>query len=231
MSKLLYFFILVSLLACQRTVAPQVAIQKNAIVKIEKPREISFQLRSIKATDIQENISFQDELWIEYNLVAIQSGKIIRVETASRFLGGIKQGAKIDLDSIPPLKISLNPGEQVGIQVSLWELDDYTKDQHLLHQVNRWGGMLQVPLMILDWSALTNPVSWFMWGTRIGSVGLDYWAKQDGRDLLGVSELQWDWSVLPKGKVTRYKRGNWKGGKRGLNTFQYSYSYEIHVNE
>jgi hypothetical protein len=70
-----------------------------------------------------------------------------------------------------------------------------------------------------------------MWGTRIGSVGLEYWAKQDGRDLLGVSELQWDWSVLPKGKVTRYKRGNWKGGKRGLNTFQYSYSYEIHVNE
>jgi hypothetical protein len=191
------------MLACRRTVVPQVDVQKNALVKTEKPRDISVQLKAIKATDIQENISFQDELWIEYNVVAIQSGKIIRLETASRFLGGIKQGAKINLDSIPPLKISLN----------------------------RWGGMLQVPLMILDWSALTNPVSWFMWGTRIGSVGLAYWAKQDGRDLLGVSELQWDWSVLPKGQVTRFKRGNWKGGKQGLNAFQYSYSYEIHVNE
>lgn len=220
-----------TMVACQRTVAPTPAIQKNPVAIMEQPREISLHLKAIKATDLQENISFQDELWIEFNVVAIQSGKIIRAETASRFLGGIKQGAKINLDSIPPVKIKLNPGEQVGIQVSLWELDDYTKDQKLLHQVNRWGGMLQVPLMILDWSAVSNPVSWFMWGTRIGSVGLDYWAKQDGRDLIGVSEVQWDWSGLPKGKVTRFKRGNWKGGKAGLNTFQYSYSYEIHVNE
>jgi hypothetical protein len=189
------------------------------------------QLASITAYDIQENLNLKDEIWVEYNVVAIKEGKILRMESASRFLGAIHQGDKMALDTIPPLRIQLNPGEQLGVQVSLWELDDYSKDQHLLKQVNQWGGMLQIPLMLVEWSSVSNPVSWFLWGARLGSIGLDYWSKQDGRDLIGVSELQWDWSEIKKGKLTRFKRGNWKGGRAGLNAYQYGYAYRIHVNE
>ena len=231
MRKFIYFLALLSMMACRRTTGPS-PVQVNPVVHTqEKPREISLQLASITAYDIQENVNLKDELWVEYNLVAIKEGKILRMETASRFLGGVRQGDKIALDTIPVLRILLNPGEQLGLQVSLWELDDYSKDQHLLNQVNQWGGMLQVPLMLVEWSVVSNPISWFLWGARLSSLGLHYWSKQDGRDLLGVSELQWDWSALPKGKSTRFKRGNWKGGKAGLGAYQYGYSYRIHVNE
>ena len=231
MRKFIYFLTFLSMMACRRTTVPS-SVQANPIVITqEKSREISLQLASISAYDIQENVNLKDELWVEYNLVAIKKGKILRMETASRFLGGARQGDKIVLDTLPALRILLNPGEQLGLQVSLWELDDYTKDQQLLNQVNQWGGMLQVPLMLVEWSAVSNPISWFLWGARLGSLGLHYWSKQDGRDLLGVSELQWDWSALPKGKSTRFKRGNWNGGKAGLDAYQYGYAYRIHVNE
>ncbi len=231
MYKFIYFFALLSMMACRRNTIPQTLTSQPALKPVDKPRQVNLQLASITAYNIQESVNLKDELWVEYNIVAIKDAKILRLETASRYLGSVRQGQKIVLDSIPPLNISLNPGEQIGIQVSLWELDDYTKDVNLLKQVNHWGGILQVPLMLVEWSALSNPVSWFLWSARLGSIGLDYWSRQDGRDLIGVSELQWDWTTLPKGKSTRFKRGNWKGGRSGLNAFQYGFSYRINVNE
>jgi len=232
MNKFFCCLVFLSLMGCGRKAVQNALISQQATVIHEiKPRQVNLQLATITAYDIQENVNLKDELWMEYNIVAIKDGKILRLETASRYVGSVRQGQKISLDSIPPLNIGLNPGEQIGVQVSLWELDDYTKDVYLLKQENHWGGMLQVPLMLVEWSALSNPVSWFLWGARLGSIGLDYWSKQDGRDLIGVSELQWDWEALPKGKSTRFKRGNWKGGRSGLNAYQYGFSYRIHVNE
>lgn len=231
MRKFIYFLAFLLSVACRRANVSSPVQTNPVVITKEKAREMSLQLASITAYDIQENVNLKDELWVEYNLVAIKEGQILRMETASRFLGGVRQGDKIALDTIPALRIRLNPGEQLGLQVSLWELDDYTKDQHLLNQVNQWGGMLQVPMMLVEWSSVSNPISWFLWGARLSSLGLHYWSKQDGRDLLGVSELQWDWAALPKGKSTRFKRGNWKGGKAGLGAYQYGYAYRIHVNE
>ncbi len=231
MFKFRFLLILLALAACRPKSIPVSVNHTNSIQVSEKPRQVTLELLAFNANDIQENLSLQDELWVEYNLVAIKSGRILRMETASRYLGKIKQGGRIELDSIPALKISLHSGEQLGVQLSLWELDDYTRDLQLLKQVNYWGGALQVPLMLVEWSSVSNPLSWFLWGTRLGALGLNYWSTQDKRDLIGVSELAWDWSSLPKGKSIRFKRGNWKGGRSNLNGFQYGYSYRLRINE
>ena len=231
MRNYLFLFCFLAFAACRQKSVPMLVSVPSPVRKAEKPRDVRLELLAIKAYDIQENLSLHDELWLEYNLVVIKKGKILRVETASRYLGKIKQGGKIALDTIPALKIQLNPGEQLGVQLSLWELDDYSKDLKLLNQVNHWGGVLQVPLLLVEWSSVSNPLSWFLWGTRLGSLGLSYWSSRDGRDLLGVSELQWDWESIPKGKSNRFKRGNWNGGHAGLNGFQYGYTYRIRINE
>jgi hypothetical protein len=231
MRNYLFIFLLISFVACRQKTIPLPMSQPKPVQILEKPREVSLELAAFKAYDIQENLSLHDELWVEYNLVAIKSGRILRLETSSRYLGKIKQGASVELDSIPALRLQLNPGEQLGVQVSLWEIDDYSKDLNVLRKVNNWGGMIQIPLMLVEWSSVSNPLSWFLWGTRLGAVGLSYWSEQDGRDLIGVSELQWDWASLPKGKTSRFKRGNWKGGRTNLNGFQYGYSYRIRLNE
>ena len=231
MHKYLFLLIFLAFAACRQKTIPFAVSTPSPVRVEEKPRTVSLELISIKAYDIQEILSIHDELWLEYNLVAIKEGKILRAETTSRYVGKIKQGQTIALDSIPAIHIQLNPGEQLGLQLSVWELDDYSKDLKLLNQVNHWGGVLQVPLMLVEWSSISNPLSWFLWGTRLGAVGLNYWSTQDGRDLLGVSELTWDWSSLPKGKSIRFKRGNWKGGRPNFNEFQYGYSYRIRINE
>lgn len=231
MHKYLFLLIFLAFAACRQKAIPFAVSTPSPVRVEEKPRTVSLELISIKAYDIQEILSIHDELWLEYNLVAIKEGKILRAETTSRYVGKIKQGQTIALDSIPALHIQLNRGEQLGLQLAVWELDDYSKDLKLLNQVNHWGGVLQVPLMLVEWSSISNPLSWFLWGTRLGAVGLNYWSTQDGRDLLGVSELTWDWSSLPKGKSVRFKRGNWKGGRPNFNEFQYGYSYRIRINE
>ncbi|MFM6938445.1 MAG: hypothetical protein ACKOXH_12305, partial [Aquirufa sp.] len=101
MHKFIYFLALLSMMACRRTIVPSPVHANPIVITQEKPREISLQLASVTAYDIQENVNLKDELWVEYNLVAIKDGKILRMETASRFLGGVRQGNKIGLDTIP----------------------------------------------------------------------------------------------------------------------------------
>ena len=97
--------------------------------------------------------------------------------------------------------------------------------------VNQVGGFLQIPIYMMEWSSVSNPLSWFLWGSRIGAWGLDWLAQVDHNDLLGVSEITWDWNDLPANMATRYKRGNWKGGKRGVNAYIYSFGYQIKVKD
>lgn len=199
----------------------------------EKPvsKQVQLQLKSITAHDLQENVTLRDELIIQIALVKIVGETVYPENSKWVYVGSVTQGQQISLDTVRLKAVVLRPGERVGLQVSLWELDDYSKDQAFIHQLNQVSGLVQIPMTLMEWSSLSNPVSWFIWGARLGSVGLDWWAKRDGKDLLGVSEVQWDYSDMSKGHSVRYKRGNWKGGKRGLGAYQYGFSYEIRVND
>lgn len=194
-------------------------------------KEVQLQLKSLTAHDLQENVTLRDELIVQVAIVKIQGETVFPESLKWVYVGSVAQGAEVKLDTIQLKSVLIRPGERVGVQVSLWELDDYSKDQAFIHQLNQVSGLVQIPLTLMEWSSFSNPVSWFIWGARLGSIGLDWWAKRDGKDLLGVSEIQWDYADMSKGRSVRYKRGNWKGGKRGLGAYQYGFSYEIHVND
>ena len=194
-------------------------------------KEVQLHLKSITAHDLQENLTMRDELLIQVAVVRIVGDQVFPVETKMLYLGRVAQGQQILLDTVGLKSATIQPGERVGIQLSLWEVDDYAKDQAFVHQLNQVGGLVQIPMALLEWSSLTNPVGWFIWGARLGSIGLDWWAKRDLKDLLGVSEVQWAYADMSKGNLVRYKRGNWKGGKRGLGAYHYGFSYEIRVKD
>ena len=227
------FCFVIFMFGCRKPVLIPAAKPEIALTKpnIPKPKTISLSMESITATDLQENLSFQDELIIQYSLARILGDQVKQVETVTGYIGKIHQGEKIKLDTCKRLQMVLQAGERLGVQVSVWEVDDYTKDQKLLRSVNQWGGLLQIPMTLLEWSSFNNPVSWFLWGARIGGFGLDWMAKRDVHDLIGVSEIQWDWADLPKGNSTRFKRGKWTGGQRGISAYSYGFAYQIHVND
>lgn len=231
MRLILVFFSVVFLWSCAKSISQLPVIQVTDLTVQPVAKEVKLSLKSITAYDLQENLTLRDELMVQIAIVRIVGETVFPESSKWVYVGSVAQGQQISLDTVQLKSAVIRPGERVGVQVSLWELDDYSKDQSFVHQLNQVSGLVQIPITLLEWSSFSNPLSWFIWGARIGSVGLDWWAKRDVKDLLGVSEVQWDYVDMPKGKLARFKRGTWKGGKRGLGAYQYGFAYEIRVND
>jgi hypothetical protein len=227
--------VLISFLAlvvsCAKPVV-QVSVHQPVVAQVlPVAKEAQVKLKNITAQDLQENLTLRDELLVQVSIVRIVGEQVFPVDVHLVYLGKVAEGQRIELDTVRLKMVRIQPGERFGVQLALWELDDYAKDQAFIHQVNQVSGLMQIPMALLDWSSLSNPVSWFIWGARLGSFGLDWWAKRDLKDLLGVSEVQWAYEDMSKGNLVRYKRGNWKGGQRGLGAYQYGFGYEIRVKD
>ena len=227
--RILVLFFIGAFFACKTPMVPIQQVKKQPVRQLIKQVELSMQ--EIKAIDIQEQITGHDEVLLAYQIGIIERDSLIYSRLSTVYLGNAKQGQKLDLDTLSSLSLELKPGQALGIQMALWEVDDYQKMQKIVRQVNNVGGFLQIPIHMLEWSSVSNPLTWFLWGSRISGWGLDWWAHVDGNDLLGVSEITWNWNDIPTKNSTRYKRGTWKGGKRGLNEYLYSFAYQIKVKD
>ena len=228
-NRILVLFLIPVFFACK---APMVPIQqvKNQPLPIPK-KQVELSMQEIKAIDIQEALAGHDEVLLAYQIGIIERDSLIYSRLSTVYLGNAKQGQVIPLDTLSRLSVELKPGQSLGIQVTLWEVDDYQKMQKIMRQVNHVGGFLQVPIHMLEWSSVSNPLAWFLWGSRVSGWGLDWLAHVDRNDVVGISELRWNWDEIPAKNVTRFKRGNWKGGKRGLNEYVYSFAYQIKVKD
>lgn len=204
-------------------------IQKQ-VTKL-KSKQINLVLKQLVAHDIQENFTFHDELFVTYSLSVVEKDCIVMATHASHVINKVKKGSKWYLDSIPSLNLEIKDGQKLGVQVALWEIDDYSKSQKLINKVSMVSGALQLPLTFIEWSSVSNPLGWFLWGTRLSSMGLGFLAKLDQDDLLGTSEVVWEWKDLPMRGATRFKRVQWQGENSSLNSFHYEMGYEIKVRD
>jgi hypothetical protein len=231
------FLMLLIVWSCAKSVrqapAKQLLDPPATVVKRISPpvKEVKVHLQSIKAVNLQERITFYDELLLQVAIVRIVGDRVFPIDSKVVYLGKASQGQVIGLDTMRLKSVFLHPGERVGVQIALWELDDYAKDLAFVNKLNQVSGFVQIPMALFEWSSFSNPVSWFIWGARLSGFGLDWWSKRDLKDLLGVSELQWDYVDMTKGRLVRYKRGNWKGGTRGLGAYQYGFAYTVVVND
>ncbi len=207
------------------------SVVRQNVIPLDSSILISLQLGEIKALEIQENIKGYDELFVTYSVAQISNDSIISVQHGSKMLGFVKQGKTLNLTNVAPLELTLKKGQTLGIQVSLWEMDDYTKTRKIVKTFNQVGGILQIPLTLLEWSSVSNPIGWFLWGTRLGGWGLDWLSNFDQNDLLGVSEIKWNWKDLPRRPTVRFRRGHWKGGKKRINDYHYEFSYQIKIKD
>jgi len=196
-----------------------------------KSKQVDLILQPLIANDIQENLTRYDELFVIYSLSVVDHDSVVKAAHGTRYLGKVKKGAKISLDSIPGLRLDVKEGQKLGIQIALWEIDDYSKSQKFLNKVSSYSEALQIPLAFVEWSSVSNPLGWFLWGTRLSSVGLDFLASLDRDDLLGISEVVWTWDDLSLQNRPRIKRIHWKGKDSAINSFYYEFGYEIKVKD
>jgi len=194
-------------------------------------KQIDLDVNQLIALDIQENLTLYDELFMTYSLSVVEQDSVMKAVHGTHHFSNVKKGAKLSLDSIPDLRLDLKEGQKLGIQIALWEIDDYSKSQILFSKVSHFSGALQLPLTLVEWSSASNPLSWFLWATRLSSMGLDFLATLDQDDLLGMTEAVWTWDELSNQRRPRFNRVVWKGKGSAINSFHYELGYQIKIKD
>lgn len=212
--RIISFLFLITLFSCARKplVQPVSALaDKNTRVS----------LKTLSVVKTQEMLG--DELVLVGVLGIIENGKVRPVQVFSSYVGKVKKGQVIRLDTIKALEIRLHAGQKASFQLSLFEIEDYQPTKKWVNRFNSVSGVLALPLAL---SSAENPVAWFLWGMKAGSLGLDWVSELDVKDLLGVSETQWD----HESGVSTTRTGKWVGGRKFIDAYEYRYQIQINVD-
>jgi hypothetical protein len=215
--RLIYFLGLLGLFACNRQPLKTGAVTSKA--PTEKQIQVSPQ--SLQVINTQEFMG--DELVLVGAIGIIEGDKIKPAQVFSSYLGKVKKGQVIRLDTIKAVELRLKPGQKASFQLSLFEIEDYQSTKNWVNRFNQVSGVLALPLAL---TSAENPVAWFLWGMKAGSIGLDWISEIDLKDLLGVSETQWEYDSLRSSTRT----GKWVGGRKLLNAYEYQYKIQINVD-
>jgi len=222
-------FLAFSLIACQKKqVVPVLSKDDKSLLReVEYVKKVKLNLQALKINAIQEKLTFRDELVLNASISVFENGKLVHTGNKTSFLRGVKKGDLISLDSIQLPEFEVKKNQLLGVQVSIWEIDDYTQINQRFRQINQIGGLVQIPITLLEWSSVSNPVGWFLWGARIGGLGLSWLAQKDKDDLMGVSEVQWMEKEMPSVNFTRSKKEVFTGKGNALTNFNYVLTYQI----
>jgi hypothetical protein len=212
--RIILFLFLITLFSCARKSTPQ-----QVVAPEEKTTKVS--LKTLTVNKTQEMLG--DELVLVGALGVIENGKFRPVQVFSSYLGKVKKGQVIRLDTIKALEIRLQSGQKASFQLSLFEIEDYQPTKKWVNRFNSVSGVLALPLAL---TSAENPVAWFLWGMKAGSLGLDWVSELDTKDLLGVSETQWDYE---SGEST-IRNGKWVGGRKFIDAYEYRYQIQINVD-
>lgn len=218
-----------SLIACQKKQVVHILSKddKSLLREVEYRKQVQLKLGDLRVEEIQEKLTLKDEILLNANISVFENGKLLQSINKTSFLKGVKKGSVILLDSILLPSVEVKKNQVLGVQISIWEIDDYTAINQTFGQINQIGGLVQIPITLLEWSSVSNPVGWFLWGARVGGLGLNWLSKKDKNDLMGVSEVQWKENEMPSKNFVRSKREVFRGKGNPLTNFNYIFNYQI----
>jgi hypothetical protein len=219
--RIITILFLISLFSfsCARKPLTQKPLVKDLSISDNKNVRVS--LKSLSVLKTQEILG--DELLLVGAVGIIEDRKLKPVQVFSSYLGKVKRGQVIRLDTIKALELRLQSGQKASFQLSLFEIEDYQPTKKWVNRFNSVSGVLALPLAL---TSAENPVAWFLWGMKAGSLGLDWVSELDMKDLLGVSETQWDYETVSPS----FRNGKWLGGRKFIDAYEYRYQIQINVD-
>lgn len=198
--------------------------------KAKKPDQFAvFQVKSLKAINLEEELTLADEVVLTYSLTAVdENNKVVQVANGSWGVERMKKGQIALEDKFKTIELQIPVKGKVLSSVVLTEIDDYQKAQSLVKKINEVGGLGKIPAMFISLGELQTPLALVFASLQAAGIGLKAVEKFDKDDLLGQSTFELKVSTL-SATQKMYPINLIFEGEHFKNTFKYELNYELKI--
>lgn len=190
---------------------------------------VVFQVKSLKAIDLEEELTFADEVVLNYSLTAVdENDKVVQVANGSWGVERMKKGQIVLADKFKPIALQIPLKGKVLSSVILTEIDDYQKAQSLVKKITEVGGLGKIPTMFISLGELETPLALVFMSLQAAGIGLKAIEKFDHDDLLGQSTFELQVSML-SATQKMYPVNLVFEGEHFKNKFKYELNYDLKI--
>ena len=196
----------------------------------QKPVQfVQFQVKSLKAINLEEELTFADEVVLTYSLTALdENNKVVQVANGSWGVESMKKGQVVLGDKFKNIELQIPLKGKVLSSVVLTEIDDYQKAQNMVKKINEFGGLGKIPAIFISLGEFETPLAVVFASLQAAGIGLKAAEKFDQDDLLGQSTFDLNVStILDKQKM--YPINLIFEGEHLKNKFRYELNYELKI--
>jgi hypothetical protein len=188
-----------------------------------------FQVKSLKAINLEEELTFADEVVLTYSLTAVdENNKVVQVANGSWGVESMKKGQTVLGDKFKNIELQIPLKGKVLSSVILTEIDDYQKAQGLVKKINEVGGLGKIPAMFISLGEFETPLAVVFASLQAAGIGLKAAEKFDQDDLLGQSTFDLNVSTISD-KQKMYPMNLIFEGEHLKNKFKYELVYELKI--
>ena len=197
-------------------------------IQVQKPVQLAqFQVKSLKAINLEEELTFADEIVLTYSLTAVdENNKVVQVANGSWGVESMKKGQMVLSDKFKSIELQIPLKGKILSSVVLTEIDDYQKAQGLVKKINEVGGLGKIPAIFISLGEFETPLAVVFASLQAAGIGLKAAEKFDQDDLLGQSTFNLDVSTI-SAKQKMYPINLIFEGNHLKNKFKYELNYEL----
>jgi hypothetical protein len=152
----------------------------------------SLSVNSLKALDLEEDLSGSDELMMAYSLTSFdEKGKAIATINGSWGIQETKKNQKFTEVAFRPIELEMPKNGRIMASLVLIEVDDYEKALKTLDGIKRYHEIVKIPAGIAELADVTQtPLKYISIGLSAVGVGFKLVDRLDQDDLLGQHKTE-----------------------------------------
>lgn len=221
-------FLTFGLFSCKTA---QTSVSNQQSEKINLIKTAQMQVKSLQATDLQEDLSFADELTLAYSMTVVNENNLVtQTVNGSWGVQKVKKKQLIAENEFKPIEIIIPEKSKLLTSVVLVEVDDYEKAKKTVAQINELGGLAQIPATLIELGSMDTPLSLILLGLKATGTGLKIIDHFDKDDVLGQNTFTLTQEDLKKGQTLYSIPLTFKGGKTFVNTYHYDLAYLLKIS-
>lgn len=191
---------------------------------MENEKTVIMQVKSLEAINLEEDLTFADEIVLTYSLTAVdENNKVIQVANSSWGVESMKKGQIALKDRFKPIELTAPSKSKVIASVVLTEIEDYKKAQNTVSKINTFGGLSKIPTMLLSLGEYETPLAIIFASLQAAGIGLQAAERFDKDDLLGENTF----TLKTAGSQKTIPVSLNFQGKHLSNSFHYKLEYEL----